>query len=201
MRNDDTANLKTEKLNSIDCGSELAMKKNMDKYISKNDIVVFLIPNKKYSAALDNIIKTVSKSYKKICYVSLNKPCYTVAKAFSEAKADTKKLFFIDCVSQNARQSKGINVSYVSSPKALTELNIAINKVLGIQKTEIIVFDSLSTLLVYQQTQTIIKFVHSIISTLRNKSSKAVFLCLKEDIKTDLIKDISMFEWTQYMRL
>ncbi len=169
------------------------MKKNIDKDIRKNDIIVFLIPNKKYSAVLADIIKTVSKSYKKICYVSLNKPCYTVVKDFSEARADTKKLFFIDCVSQNAKQSKGINVSYVSSPKALTELNIAINKVLGIQKTELMVFDSLSTLLVYQQTMTIIKFVHSIISTLRNNGSKAVFLCLKEDIKTDLVKDISMF--------
>ena len=169
------------------------MKKDMDKDINKNDIVVFLVPNKKYSAVLDNIVKTVSKSYKKICYVSLNKPYYTVLKTFSEAKLDTKNIFFIDCVSQKAKQSKGINVSYVSSPKALTELNITINNVLSKQKTEIMVFDSLSTLLVYQQSLSIIKFVHSIISTLRNSNSKCVFLCLKEDIKTDLVKDISMF--------
>ena len=168
------------------------MNTKIESAIKNNDILVFLVPNTKYSECLEKIVSNISKKFERICYVSLNKPYTTICRELENKKIDTEKFFFIDAVSQKIESDKE-HVLYVSSPRALTELSITINKVLEIGSVQVVVFDSLSTLLVYEGSMTVIKFVHSIISTIRNMKAKAVFTCLKEDISNDLIKDLNMF--------
>ena len=164
--------------------------KDFTKEIKDNDILVFVIPNKDYSDSLEEIVKTLSKMYNKICYISLNKPHNSLLKTFEEGGMDTEKFLFIDAVGKGSNEK---NVIYVSSPKALTELSITINKVISGGLIDSSLFDSLSTLLVYEEASTVIKFSHSIISTFRNKGVKAVLTCLEGDVKSELIKDLSMF--------
>lgn len=166
------------------------MTEDIRKEIKENDIMVFIIPNKDYRTALIKIVKALSKIHKKICYISLNKPHESLLKDFEEGGADPKKFFFIDAVGKGSGEK---DVLYVSSPKALTELNITINKALSRGDMDSNMFDSLSTLLIYEEPSTVIKFAHSVISTFRSKEIKAVFTCLKGDAKSELIKDISMF--------
>jgi archaellum biogenesis ATPase FlaH len=158
--------------------------------IEKNDIIVFTIPNKNYTDNTLKIVSALSSIHKKICYVSLNRPYNTIIKNFQDIKIDVKKFLFIDCVTQKREEHP--SVVCVSSPRALTELNIAISKVLS-TKVDSTVFDSLSTLLIYEQSSTVIKFAHSVITMFRNAGSKGIFTCLKEDINSELIKDLSMF--------
>jgi hypothetical protein len=164
------------------------MVEDIRKGIKENDIMVFVIPNKDYRTALVKIAKALSKLHKKICYISLNKPHKALLKEFEKNGIEHNKFLFIDCVGKGPSEG----VLYVSSPKALTEMNITINKALarGIESN---LFDSLSTLLIYEQPSTVIKFTHSVISSFRNKGIKAVFTCLKGDAKSELIKDLSMF--------
>ncbi len=54
-------------------------------------------------------------------------------------------------------------------------------------------FDSLSTLLAYEGSSSIIQFSHNVITKLRINNCKAVFITLKEDINSELIKDLYMF--------
>ena len=55
------------------------------------------------------------------------------------------------------------------------------------------ILDSLSTLLIYEEPSTVIKFSHSIISAFRSREVKAVLTCLEGDVGSELIKDLSMF--------
>lgn len=164
----------------------------IEEAIKKNDILVFVVPTMDYSECLEGIVAVLCADFQRICYVSLNKPHTTILRELKEKKIDTEKLFFIDAVSQKI-ESDDAQVLYISSPRALTELSITINKVLEIGKVQVVIFDSLSTLLVYEGSMTVIKFVHSVISTLRNLGAKAVFTCLKEDVSSDLVKDLNMF--------
>jgi len=107
---------------------------------------------------------------------------------------DLKKFFFIDAVTASVKTpEENDNVVFISSPRALTELNITLNKVLEVGNLDCTVFDSLSTLLVYEDQMTVIRFVHNVMAKLRTTNSKGVFTALKEDITTNLMKDLNMF--------
>lgn len=163
------------------------------KEISENNVVVMVIPNKKYSSTLLENIKQLSSVYSKICYVSLSTPYEELTENFKKSGIDNSKFFFIDCITEKIKEARKDNILYVSSPRALTELNITINKVLDMNEIPLTIFDSLSTLLVYEGSMTVIKFMHSIISTFRTYGAKCVFTCMKDDINADMMKDLNMF--------
>lgn len=169
-------------------------KEGVKEAIKENDIILVLVPNDKYSEKINEITEIAAKLSEKICYVSANKPYTTLIKNFEKSKIDTSKFCFIDCVTRSAAGSEaGGRVVCVSSPKALTEMNIAMKKVLDADKPGITVFDSLSTLLIYEDSSVVTRFVHSIISVFRSLGSKGVLISLKDEVKNELVKDLSMF--------
>ncbi|MCJ7646936.1 hypothetical protein MUO65_08610 [bacterium] len=155
-------------------------------------ITIFLFSEKDYARKMENIMLSTSSAYSRICYVSLNKPHAVLSDSFKKSGIDLKKIFFIECTG-NAGGGKWEQVVYVSSPKALTEMSITIGKVIEMGKIEALIFDSLSTLLVYEDPSTIVKFTHSLISILRSKNVSGFLMCAKSGQSEAIIKDISMF--------
>lgn len=158
--------------------------------IKGNQIVVFQISKKNYMEKTYEIIAEMSKIYSDICYITLNRPYQTMLKDFAARKIDPKKFVFIDAVSGGGKNAE--KVIFVQSPKSLTDISIDMSGLLG-KKTESFIFDSLSTLLIYEDSTTSIKFVHSIVSKVRTADKRLVFMSLKEDSETDMMKDINMF--------
>ncbi len=169
-------------------------KEDMKRAIKENDIILVLVPNEKYSEKINDVAGIAANLSEKVCYVSANKPYTTLVKNFEKAKIDTSKFCFIDCVTKSPSGTKaGGRVVCVSSPKALTEMNIAMKKLLEANKPGITVFDSLSTLLIYEDSSVVTRFVHSIISVFRSLGSKGVLISLKDEVKNELVKDLGMF--------
>lgn len=164
---------------------------DIKKEISENNTLILLLPNKKYPVILNDINKTLSTTYSKICYISLNKSYNTVVNNLKKSGAKTDKFLFIDGVSKQSKQEK--NVFYVSSPNAITELNITVNMALDTGNIRLVIFDSFSSFLAYEEAMTVIKFLHSMISTFRAYGTKCIFIFLKDDTKSDLITDLNMF--------
>ncbi|MCK4336166.1 MAG: hypothetical protein KAW40_05595, partial [Candidatus Aenigmarchaeota archaeon] len=99
-----------------------------------------------------------------------------------------------DCVTKKVKDEEASEqVVYVSSPKALTEINIVMKKVLNAGKIDSTIFDSLSTLLVYEGSHAVVRFSHSIISMFRTLGSKGILISLREDMQNELINDLNMF--------
>jgi hypothetical protein len=162
--------------------------------IKSSGILLFLIPSGKYADKLKDIMKACSDMFNRICFVSLNKPYMTLEAEFRKSGIETKKIFFLDCISpESGSAGDDSKVILVSSPKALTELSIAINKVVEKEKIEILVFDSFSTLTAYEDIFTVVKFAHSAILKLRSAGVKGIFPCPREDMESELAKDLSMF--------
>lgn len=169
-------------------------KEDVKKAINENDIVLLLLPNDRCAEKINDIAEIISKMGGNVCYVSTNKPYMTLLKNFGRGNIDTGKFCFIDCVTKSAKGTEeGGRVVCVSSPKALTEMNIAIKKMLESKKPGVTVFDSLSTLLVYEDPSVVTRFVHSIISVFRSLGLKGVLISLKDDVKNELVKDLGMF--------
>jgi archaellum biogenesis ATPase FlaH len=165
------------------------MNKKLENNLKNGQIILYLVPTKKYASEIGNILSTGGEMFKKICYVSLNKPYTTLIKILNEKSIDTKKFIFVDAVS--GKVGKQDDVFFVSSPRALTDLGITMSKVLK-KDIDIILFDSLSTLLIYEESSTVIKFSHSIISKSRETDKKCIFISMKEDMKTGMMKDLNM---------
>jgi len=81
------------------------------------------------------------------------------------------------------------NCTFLSSPNALSELGINISNAL--QKSDSLLFDSLSTLLIYEKVGTVMKFVHSLVAKIRVSKCPAIFTALEGDAETQLIKDVT----------
>ncbi len=153
-----------------------------------------LLPDNVYSERMKEIAKIVSKLSERVCYVTLNKPYKTLLKDFEKNRIDSNKFFFVDCVTKKVKDEEASEqVVYVSSPKALTEINIVMKKVLNAGKIDSTIFDSLSTLLVYEGSHAVVRFSHSIISMFRTLGSKGILISLREDMQNELINDLNMF--------
>ncbi len=165
------------------------MKKKIGEELEKNQILLLFIPATRYDRKLIKVIEYLSKIFDSICYVTLRKPASTLEKLFRKS---LEKIYFIDATPESEK-NKGEKVFTVPSPRALTELGIVIDKVVRTKKIKVLVFDSISTLSIYEDNFVVTRFSHSLINSLRIKGIKGLFFCRKEDSKTRLIKDILMF--------
>lgn len=154
-----------------------------------------MIPNERYSKIIIDVAKQLAGSYKHICYVSLNKLYDPLLKGLADNKVDVGKFFFIDCISRGVMKTpeKIKNCEFLSSPQALTEMHISISKNLKAKKSEALLFDSLSTLLVYENEVLVTRFVHGLIGAVRGVGPKAFLTVLEGDTRGELVKSLGMF--------
>ena len=81
----------------------------------------------------------------------------------------------------------------MSSPNSLIELSLAITQALNKENPDAFVFDSLSTLLIYERDATVTKFIHSLIGKIKATGIDAYFTSLEGDSHNESIKDLGMF--------
>jgi len=159
-----------------------------------NQIIVLIIPEENYTERLINIVKEMNQLDGKICYISLNRPYNSLLTSFKKAGINTDNIYVIDAITRTAQLAlKCDNCEFVSSPGALTELSVTISNLMETGRFKYIIFDSLSTLLVYESDNTIAKFVHFLMAKVRVVGCNAIFTCLKQDADSILVKDINMF--------
>ncbi len=162
-----------------------------EKGIKKNKITIFLIPNKIYQVELLHIAKSVANKWDNIHYVCLNKPAEKVKEILRENKIDIKNFLFIAAVIKSKVSARDTN--YISSPKNFKKFNSELNQILKKGKLECLIFDSLSTLLIYQNESTVIKFTHDLTTNLMIAHASGELICLAKDVNSALIKNITMF--------
>lgn len=157
-------------------------------------ILVLVVPEHNYTEKILAVVADMVGMGINLCYISLNRPCSSLMSTFKKAGVNTDSIHFIDAITKTAVNTEDTKqCSYVSSPGALTELSVKISKIVDKKEYDYIIFDSLSTLLVYESDSTIAKFVHFLMAKVRVASCNAIFTCLNQDAESILIKDINMF--------
>ncbi|MFH1249212.1 MAG: hypothetical protein V1660_03600 [archaeon] len=170
---------------------------NLLQDITKHNFALVLLDEEGYLKKLRDMIKFVKKTKCKICFVCLSRPYKDVANNFKEEGIDIKRFFFIDTLSSYyGEHAKEKNCLFLPSPVNLASVNYALKEVLAKEKCKIIFFDTVSSLLIYQENSEIIKFTHNLVS--EQQDTKKVFIVLKRnsipeaDIKI-LRADLEMF--------
>lgn len=171
------------------------MLENMLQDITNNRLLLILLEERIYERKLGEIIKFAGKKKTRTCYVCLSRPYTDVVSELGGMGVNTDHFFFIDVLTSHYTEPEPVkNCMFLSSPADLAAVKDAITYAIDKNKCSVLLFDTISTLLAYQQTDSIVKFTNSIVS---EKAGK-LFLVLKneglpyEDIAR-LTKDLEMF--------
>jgi hypothetical protein len=156
----------------------------------KNDIILTVIDRKNYSNNISHLIKAVADTNNLFLYISANKPEDLLLENIKKAGVNSSKLLIVDCVAKSSKPTKK-NVIHIGS-RSLTNLSIISDKSLN-KGISTVFFDSLSSLLSDNKSDIVIRFSHDLISKIRAKKKKGVFVILNGEISQALLDDLSMF--------
>ncbi len=97
-------------------------------------------------------------------------------------KLGSERIFFIDCISKKTDKQ----ATLVSGTTVLCTMAIEIAKALQSKNVKLLVIDSLSSLLIYNDAKMILQFVDDLIKKARKAECSLFFLILEDDVKGDL---------------
>jgi hypothetical protein len=134
-------------------------------------------------------------------YISVNKPYFSLEEVMQAQKIPTQNMYFLDCASGlMGKMPQELEKTYLlSGPSNLTELSITLSKLLsseqlnGKEAETILFLDSVSTFLIYNDPNTVARFLHTIAGRVRTHNIGGVFFSLHDDIMKGAIASTVQF--------
>ncbi len=162
--------------------------------LKTNRLILTVIPTQEYAESVAGMVRDLNASYNRVIYVSLNKLINPLRRELQDRSVDLGKFFFVDGVTKTAipNPPEMQNCIYVPSPDDMTKLSIAITKVLQTFDPDCLFFESLSTLLIYEDPMIVTQFVHSLINKVNAYGIRAVFTCLDGEKERELIRALAL---------
>jgi len=144
------------------------------------------------------VIKELSALGYHSVVITTNFPYAILKKLYGEGGIDLNGVCFVDAVTHHsigtASDIPGV-VRYVNNPANLTGMGIAVTEMLKEHKEEkiCILFDSISTMLVYLPSADISKFIHFVTNKLRILDICGVFLAAEKGLDPMLTNQLTTF--------
>jgi KaiC/GvpD/RAD55 family RecA-like ATPase len=148
---------------------------------SKKSMLVLSKPLEGKREFIENYARNAIKENKALLFVLTDKNPEQLKQELLKDKVFFKNVYFVDCYSQQAGLNiqKVENIKYVSGPLALNELSIAVSDFqrdfLKKEQPHLIIFDSLSTLLMYSNAEAIGRFLQIVIAKIKNLQGDMLF--------------------------
>lgn len=139
-----------------------------------------------------------------VALISLNIPYYEIFSELKEKRVEVPKLFIIDGQSPGVAPSwlpsafsQGLptakRTTYTGAPGSLTGLSIMMTRLFARTKFDLVILDSLSTLLIYNEPRQTERFVHFLIEKLRSSSTPGIFIALEGGPYSTEVEEITQF--------
>jgi len=170
------------------------MSVNLIEEMGRNRIFIMVLPNDTYAECILEISKQYSTSFNKTLYISLNKLFSVLSDNLINDDVELSKFHFIDGITKTILPDVNDTeeCTYVPSASDLKSLAMAIALELNKSEYDAVIFDSLSTLQIYNEEKKVIDFIQSFIGRLRMSKLNSSFTCLEEDTNSILIKKLGM---------
>ncbi|MFH1285869.1 MAG: ATPase domain-containing protein [Candidatus Micrarchaeota archaeon] len=164
----------------------------------KNFIALITVGAREYQNTNNEILRYLVNDKKMPgVYVTINKPFATMKRILGDSGVDTRMIIFIDMITKIAgsETQKTSECLFLAGPERLSSLSIALSEAVSAipSKEKFIFFDSISTLLLYNNTGTVAKFAHFLTSKMRVWNVEGIFLSLENESDAELISQISSF--------
>lgn len=145
-----------------------------------------------------DLIREISTLDYHTVVITTNFPYGILARLYKEQGIDLSRVSFIDAVTKNsigtAENIPGV-VRFINNPSNLTDIGIAVTGVLkeNSGKKVCILFDSISTMLIYLSSPNISKFIHFVTNKLRLMEISGVFLAVEKGLDPMLMTQLTTF--------
>jgi len=160
-------------------------------------IALVTVASKNYQVANLKLVKHLTEDENLPgVYVTLNKPFKTIQALFKKEGINTDLIIFIDAVTKIEEDIKKTdNCLFIGSPEKMSDISIAMDQAVKSLPGEdkFVFFDSLSTLLLYNEAATVAKFIHFLTNKIRAWNVKGVIVSLQKEKDRELIDELSQF--------
>jgi len=144
------------------------------------------------------IIRQLIIDKQSVLVVTTNQPYTTLVKNYENCGLDISRIWFVDAITKSALgriPQEARNCRFVKNPANITDLGIVITDVLNKfpDQKPCILFDSISTMLIYIPSINISKFFHFITNKLKLLNSPGIFLAADKSLDPLLMTQIVTF--------
>ena len=145
-----------------------------------------------------DLIKELSANGFHTIMITINFPYSVLRNLYQENGVDLNSVSFIDVVTRNSigtiENIPGV-VRYINNPSNLTDLGIAVTDVLieNHGRKTCILYDSVSTMLIYLSSTNISKFIHFVTNKLRIMATSGIFLAVEKGLDPMLMNQLVTF--------
>jgi KaiC/GvpD/RAD55 family RecA-like ATPase len=165
--------------------------------LKEGETILFITSAQKYVSTNLEILKQYINNRKCYCvYITVNKPYAALMKLLQQEKIDTSKCFFIDAITPtSAGMQRAGNAVFIGNPKGLTNISIAAaGAVKSMPKGHRLLFlDSISTLILYNDTGSVTKFSHFLINKMKEWDCSGAIISLEKETDEKMISQLSQF--------
>jgi len=156
-------------------------------------IVLTLIDPMRYQEAVLEVVKYFTAKSKGV-YVTLNKPFSVLTKNFEKVGISSDSLFFVDGVTNVPALEENAGHSCLGAGIDLSNLCIGISRAVNkIQSEKFLLLDSLSTLLIYNDTKAVSKFAHLLTEKMRRWNTAGSLLTVEMNSEKDVVSQLAPF--------
>ena len=161
--------------------------------LKKNQIVLSILESNNYNDTIVDTIKNIPKDAN-VVYITLNKTASSLESYLSKFGISTERFTIIDCITKTITDIKDTDrVIYLESPRSLSDLSFILTGVLKSKDHQYLIFDSLTTLMVYQDKPIVVRFVLNIVNRIRATTCKSILFAVNLKEHKDFLKEISIF--------
>lgn len=130
-------------------------------------------------------------------YVTINKPYNTMKRILENEGINTDMIIFIDAISKSAGGTieKAENCLFIGSPENLTDISVALTEATQAIPSDkkFVFFDSLSTLLLYNNMGTVARFTHFLTGKMRAWGVEGILISVEKESDEVLLSQLSQF--------
>ena len=162
----------------------------------KDYILLITVDSRTYQKAYIDIVKfLVNEQGTPGIYVTLNKPYEIIQRNFAGSNIDSRLIIFVDATSRAGGTRKVGNCLYIGGPEKLSDMSVAMDQAVKALSTEekFLIFDSLSTLSIFNSPGTVARFIHFLAGKMREWKVKGVIITLEKETKHELLEEIAQF--------
>ena len=133
------------------------------------------------------------KKYTQII-LSTSRPCKNLLNLYQKNNIDTTKIILLCavCPKKENNKQENSNLIHISSCSSLTEIVILLSKCMESMKDKKFVFiDSINTLLIHNEPNTLAKFIHSILTKMRTNNVSGLLISLEAETDKEVRAEIA----------
>ena len=163
-----------------------------------NSVIIATVASKNYQRTNIQLVKYLTQEAKiPGVYVTLNKPYSVLKELFIKEGIDTKLIIFIDAITKTAggKTTKTRECLFIGTPENLSDISLSMDQAVTAlpSKEKFLFFDSLNTLLLYNDTKTISRFIHFLSGKMHVWKVCGIIISLKKKGNEELIDELSQF--------